>query len=161
MQTVSVQSLRQHLSESLKLRILNIPLPPNHSSTTPVRIAVLFSGGLDCTVLARMAHDIIPLDQQIDLINVAFENPRVVKAAKKAVLPEKKVYEKPLLQENQHVQDSPTTPSPIFSPYEACPDRETGRKSFQELRNVCPNRSWRFVPVSYLLQLANWFPNSK
>jgi asparagine synthetase B (glutamine-hydrolysing) len=160
-QTASVQNLRQHLSKSLKPRILNIPLPPNHSSITSVRIAVLFSGGLDCTVLARMAHDLIPLDQQIDLINVAFENPRVVKAAKNAALLAKKTPEEPSLQANEQMQDSPTDPSPDLSPYEACPDRETGRKSFQELRSVCPNRIWHFVPVSYLLRLAKWSPNFK
>src|SRR5207302_9940079 len=83
-QTTSVKVLRNQLCESLKLRILNVPVPPGLTQKHNARIAVLFSGGLDCTVLARMAHDILPLDQHIDLINVAFENPRVVQAAKNA-----------------------------------------------------------------------------
>lgn len=143
-QTSSVSILHQYLSESLKLRILNIPLHlPDQTSTTPVRIAVLFSGGLDCTVLARMAHDIIPLDQEIDLINVAFENPRVVKAANATL--KKKPNERASLENDQTTQG---TSSIDYSPYEACPDRETGRKSFKELRDVCPGRTWRFVTVS-------------
>ncbi len=39
-------------------------------------IAVLFSGGLDCTVLAALAHQCLPIEEPIDLLNVAFENPR-------------------------------------------------------------------------------------
>lgn len=85
------------------------------------RVAVLFSGGLDCTVLARMASDMIPPEQAIDLINVAFENPRI--AAQNAGLSTDELYE-------------------------LCPDRMTGRKSFAELSTVCPDRRWRFVTVN-------------
>lgn len=148
-QSESVRSLRHHLSESLKLRVLNIPLAPKHHCEKPVRIAVLFSGGLDCTVLARMAHDILPLDQQIDLINVAFENPRVVKAAKKAALSENHALNGSRSQRNEQMQRSPSKGSlHDLSPYESCPDRTTGRKAFRELHHVCPNRTWRFVAVS-------------
>jgi len=146
-QTDSVGYLHHLLSESLKLRVQNVPLPPNHGINLHVRVAVLFSGGLDCTVLARMAHDLLPVDQQIDLINVAFENPRVVQAAKKATKPRKgsskdskvdvELAEAALSEEL--VSDA--------SPFEICPDRCTGRKAFQELQVVCPARSWRFVAV--------------
>lgn len=40
----------------------------NHCTT-----GILFSGGLDCTVLAYIANKYVPVDQPIDLINVAFE----------------------------------------------------------------------------------------
>jgi asparagine synthetase B (glutamine-hydrolysing) len=81
---------------------------------------VLFSGGLDCTVLARLASDAIPAEQPIDLLNVAFENPRVASNLKL-----------------QSVEDL----------YELCPDRITGRKAFSELVECCPTRTWRFVTV--------------
>lgn len=90
------------------------------------KVAILFSGGLDCTVLARLCHEILPDDQSIDLLNVAFENPRV--AANAAKSKDRKVLES-------------------FDIYEACPDRMTGRKSFAELLSVCPGRAWRFVAV--------------
>lgn len=45
------------------------------------RVAILFSGGLDCTLLARMTSDLLPTSEPIDLLNVAFENPRVHKDA--------------------------------------------------------------------------------
>lgn len=131
-----VQALHDQLLASLWLRVLNVPRPPASLETplkTPLpgpdtRIAVLFSGGLDCTVLARMAHDLLPAGQGIDLVNVAFENPRVAAslAARGATIG----------------GDAAGT-----SIYEACPDRITGRRSLAELRRVCPGRAWRFVAV--------------
>jgi asparagine synthetase B (glutamine-hydrolysing) len=82
-------------------------------------VAVLFSGGLDCTILARLCHELLPLTESIDLLNVAFENPRV------------------------HAKLDANT-----SPYELCPDRVTGRASFTELEQVCPGRLWRFVEIN-------------
>ncbi|KAI5466315.1 asparagine synthase-domain-containing protein [Mariannaea sp. PMI_226] len=115
-----VQVLQQHLEESLRLRVLDVPLPPK-ASQTDARVAVLFSGGLDCTVLARLAHELIPLDQSIDLLNVAFENPRI--AAQNKDFSREDLYEK-------------------------CPDRITGRNAFRELSRICGDRSWRFVTIN-------------
>ena len=83
------------------------------------KAAVLFSGGLDCTILARLCHDLLPLEEDIDLLNVAFENPRVHGKLEAGI-----------------------------SPYELCPDRITGRDSHAELERVCPARHWRFVEVN-------------
>jgi len=63
----------------------------------------------------------IPADQCIDLINVAFENPRIAGQFKD--LSREELYEK-------------------------CPDRMTGRNAFAELSRVCPGRAWRFVAVN-------------
>ncbi|KAI8718944.1 Glutamine amidotransferase type-2 domain-containing protein [Fusarium sp. LHS14.1] len=119
-ESMSVQDLHSHLVESLKLRVLEVPLPPK-ATETDARVAVLFSGGLDCTVLARLAHDLIPIDQSIDLINVAFENPRI--AAQFPGCSQDDLYEK-------------------------CPDRLTGRSAFAELSRVCPERNWRFLAAN-------------
>ncbi|KAL1893568.1 hypothetical protein Sste5346_006398 [Sporothrix stenoceras] len=121
----SVHQLREQLMASLRLRVQNVPLPPSTTSSNGhpsrvTRIAVLFSGGLDCTVLARMTHDLLPADQGVDLINVAFENPRVV----------------------SHLKGD------VTDIYEACPDRITGRASYAELQRACPSRKWRFVAVN-------------
>lgn len=120
-QVQAVDQLLCRLSASLELRVQNVPNHAGiHLSGGSARIAVLFSGGLDCTLLARITHDLLPIDQSIDLLNVAFENPRVMKAHN----------------------------DPELSPYEICPDRRTGRASFAELVQVCPNRKWRFVAVN-------------
>lgn len=125
----SVKALRLQLTESLKLRVLDVPSPPGaNQQQATAKVAVLFSGGLDCTVIARMCHDLAPLDQGIDLINVAFENPRVAANAQKL----------------RGQEDSDP-----FDIYEACPDRMTGRKSFAELQVVCPGRAWKFLAVRF------------
>jgi asparagine synthetase B (glutamine-hydrolysing) len=121
-----VVALREQLLESLNSRLLNIPLPPASDADGKTRVAILFSGGLDCTVLARLAHEVLDADQAIDLLNVAFENPRVVAQLRRG-----------------------TGDQPDF--YEACPDRITGRRSFAELQSVCPGRAFRFVAVSLFL----------
>lgn len=146
-----MQILREQLTHSLKLRVLNVPVPPGLDQEHNVRIAILFSGGLDCTVLARLAHDILPSEQHIDLINVAFENPRVVQAAKNALSNTGKSKKtKNLNTEVQvdNIDGQIPNQKEDASAFEKCPDRETGRKAFQELRTVCPGRVWRFVAVS-------------
>jgi asparagine synthetase B (glutamine-hydrolysing) len=128
----SVQALRERLVTSLSRRVQNVPCPPLCGGQDDTRIAVLFSGGLDCTVLARLASDLAPSIQGIDLINVAFENPRVISAA--AAL---SCGQGPAVNEE----------------FESCLDRITGRKSFSALVNACPARKWRFVAVSQAVML--------
>lgn len=36
------------------------------------RVGVLFSGGIDCTVLAALLHRFVPIEEPIDLVNVSF-----------------------------------------------------------------------------------------
>lgn len=81
------------------------------------KIGILFSGGIDCTVLAYLAHKCLPEDEPIDLLNVAFEQ------------------RKSQSNTNFHVAD--------FN----VPDRVTGISSLQELRRLCPNRKWNFVKI--------------
>jgi asparagine synthetase B (glutamine-hydrolysing) len=157
----SVEQLEHQLIESLRLRILNIPEPPFQGTPTKVKLAILFSGGLDCTVLASIAHQLLPPDHEIDLLNVAFENPRVIHASKQAPKtkkPKNKRYIKPTESEHLVAESfSKVQPDAIIpdqadgsespSPYEACPDRITGRSAVEELRSVFPGRTWRFVEV--------------
>lgn len=130
-QSSSVVRLEQLLRDSLALRVLNIPDPSplpestttSGSSSAPTRLAILFSGGLDCTVLARLSHELLPPSEPIDLLNVAFQNPRIHKAAD-------------------------TDAQAFEAALESCPDRITGRASFAELCQVCPGRQWRFVAIN-------------
>lgn len=127
--STSVNMLIERLFLSLSFRIQSVPLLPPATAAQP-RIAILFSGGLDCTVLARLVHDILPKEQEVDLLNVAFENPRVLKAAGAGV--------------------SKSNPS-SSSAFSTCPDRITGLSSHAELIRICPGRLWRFVfiDISY------------
>ena len=126
-QSPSVARLEELLRDSLALRVLNIPDPPSLTDYTPLeggtRVAILFSGGLDCTVLARLSHELLPLSEPIDLLNVAFQNPRIHKA-------------------------SDTDAEAFKAALESCPDRITGRASYAELCQVCPGRQWRFIAIN-------------
>lgn len=119
--SIAVAHLEARLQGSLALRVLNVPDPPKlEQAGSDTKIAILFSGGLDCTVLTRMCHDILPTQQSIDLLNVAFENPRIHSKLEGGV----------------------------DAAYELCPDRITGRASFAELQTVFPGRSFRFIAVN-------------
>lgn len=120
--STTITELAKHLQSSLALRVQNVPIPLSKTEI-PTCIAILFSGGLDCTLLARLMHDILPPHHNVDLLNVAFENPRVVRAA------------------NTNASSSST------SAYSLCPDRITGLSSHAELLRVCPGRKWRFVCI--------------
>ncbi|EJP63789.1 asparagine synthase [Beauveria bassiana ARSEF 2860] len=128
----AVGTLKNHLLQSLQYRVQGIPVPPGVNEPQ-ASVAVLFSGGLDCTVLARLAHNLLPKDQQIDLLNVAFENPRIA------------------------AQHKDLDPEKLF---ELCPDRMTGRQSFAELIKNCPARTWRFVAVNVPYSVAMFHRNT-
>lgn len=67
------------LSASVARRVSHIRSAPTQRADY-AHVAVLFSGGLDCTVLAALADAHVPAAQAIDLVNVAFENPRTLAA---------------------------------------------------------------------------------
>jgi asparagine synthetase B (glutamine-hydrolysing) len=128
LESTAISTLTQKLIYSLSLRTQNVPLLPLMTANLP-RVAILFSGGLDCTVLARLVHEILPLEQEIDLLNVAFENPRVLRASGIS---------------GMGISRSNLAVSSTFS---NCPDRLTGWTSHKELLGICPDRLWRFVSI--------------
>jgi len=120
----AISELETLLLSALTIRIRTIPglqheTIPTSSTSPPAQIAILFSGGLDCTTLARLLHTILPPSHSIDLLNVAFHNPHIHKS---------------------------TTPSPAI--YASCPDRITALQSHAELQRVCPERLWRLVEIN-------------
>ena len=82
------------------------------------KLGILFSGGIDCTMLAYLAHKSLPADEPIDLLNVSF---------------------------NQQKQ---LNSSVVHESNFDVPDRLTGISSLKELRCLCPNRNWNFVEVN-------------
>ncbi|KAL8771123.1 MAG: hypothetical protein Q9209_003294 [Squamulea sp. 1 TL-2023] len=118
----TVDALLKNLQSSLAIRVLAIPSLPSNTIAS-AKVAILFSGGLDCTLIARIVHDLLPQDQDIDLLNVAFENPRVLRAVG-------------------------ATDNITVDAFSQCPDRVTGLKSYAELQRVCPGRRWRFVHIN-------------
>ncbi|EPS44856.1 hypothetical protein H072_1160 [Dactylellina haptotyla CBS 200.50] len=155
----SVTRLYDLLHDSLRLRVQNIPLhsvpsvPGHTGSSRPSKVGVLFSGGVDCTMLARIAHDILPIDEPIELLNVAFENKRVIDAAiaeakKSKKLKKAKSTEEAEPRPEDRSEDVASASKSDHNIYDICPDRQTGRKSWRELQRVCPNRDWRFQEIN-------------
>ncbi|KAJ6509277.1 asparagine synthase-domain-containing protein [Mycena vitilis] len=127
----AMKDLIDHLDRSVELRVRDIP--PSSAGPGAARVAVLFSGGIDSTVLAFFAHKHIPLDEPIDLLNVAFENPRKIKVRTMGNIT--KGQKKP--------QKPVDNPPPVYM----VPDRVTGIQEVEELRRLCP-RVWNFVEVN-------------
>ncbi|ORZ03877.1 asparagine synthase-domain-containing protein [Syncephalastrum racemosum] len=71
----ALTGLMQVLEEAVRLRVQDIP-HHTKAETDDVRVAILFSGGVDCITLAALAHRHLPPDEPVDLLNVAFDNPR-------------------------------------------------------------------------------------
>ncbi|KAG9000260.1 hypothetical protein FRB90_011867 [Tulasnella sp. 427] len=134
----ALDDLTRMLDESVKLRVEHIP---HHHPVGPgfARVAVLFSGGIDCTVLAYLAHQHLPLSEPIDLLNVAFENPRTLRAASKPLKKSKKARTTDEVEE----EDEPGQGQATYD----VPDRLTGREEVEELRRCCPERMWNFVEI--------------
>lgn len=117
-----VEKFYDILKQALYVRIASIPL----TLVDQPRLAVLYSGGLDSSVLARIVHEILPVDEPVDLLNVAFENYRVSSEQKK----------------NDFMNLDLNN---IYN----CPDRITAINAYKELCEVTGNkRPWRFVQVN-------------
>lgn len=81
----------------------------------------------------------IPADEPIDLLNVAFENPR-----KRAKILNQNLKKKG----KSNVEDRTERGQDVVSDHAASylvPDRETGLEGVAELRQLCPHRIWNFV----------------
>lgn len=117
-----IELLYNVLYESIRRRVTMVD---KHD----IRIGILFSGGLDSAVIAAMTDRILPLDKTIDLINVAFENPRFLK---------------------HHKQNDP---------FNMVPDRQTALLCIEKDLSTFNNgkRNWNFVPVNVSIQeMEEW-----
>lgn len=74
----AIDDFTKLLKKSVTDRVLTTPQQcekcfESGSSCNHSKVAILFSGGIDCTILASIAHQCLPETQEIDLLNVAFE----------------------------------------------------------------------------------------
>ncbi|KAI8095492.1 asparagine synthase-domain-containing protein [Thamnidium elegans] len=143
----AIKEFSDELSKAVKNRVADVPYL---NSKGHARIAILFSGGLDCICLAALADKHLPVSESIDLLNVAFENPRIEKARIQKVKTKKNknkknLEEKPVVEES--VVEKQMIEEAVRSIYDT-PDRLTGRAGVEELRNIAPNRTWNFVEIN-------------
>jgi len=135
----AVDKLIDELDRSVMLRVRNIPR--RTEAHKQARVAVLFSGGIDSTMLAFLADRHVDPSEPIDLLNVAFENPRKI-----AVKVEGNIGGLPKREKKQKLRD-PLDYSTVNVSYDV-PDRLTGLQEVEELRRLCPDRVWNFVEVN-------------
>ncbi|KAG9098322.1 hypothetical protein FRC06_006543 [Ceratobasidium sp. 370] len=154
--TEQVETFITRLDRCVKSRVSNIPsnaVDGVQSSKPRSRLGVLFSGGIDCTVLAFLADRHIPPEEPIDLLNVAFENPRTLRATKNNLQEERAQRKRNKKQNKDGISAPLINVQPVaiketrgLGEYDV-PDRLTGLEEVEELRRLCPHRRWNFVCV--------------
>ncbi|KAJ4494303.1 asparagine synthase-domain-containing protein [Lentinula lateritia] len=137
-----LENLITQLNHSVMLKVRDIPQDVLLKGQS--RVAVLFSGGIDSTILTLLADRHIPRDEPIDLLNVAFENPRKIKVQRKGNINPNKKKSKVKVSES----DTDTALSNSVVAEFMVPDRVTGLSEVEELRKLCPGRVWNFVEIN-------------
>ena len=85
----------------------------------------------------------IPLDEPIDLLNIAFENPRKIRVQVDGnVGGVKKKKQRAILKNGISIDEQ--FPG-RYNPNYLVPDRVAGLSELEELRGLCPGRQWNFV----------------
>lgn len=136
-----VNSLIEVLSEAVRRRVQSLPFEEQDSplSKDHASVAILFSGGIDSMILAALADRHTPIDQPIDLLNVAFK------------LQEKKKQQQEFVKKKQKNKAMDSTAneagSRTSSPFDV-PDRITGKAGLKELQRLNPERRWNFVEIN-------------
>ncbi|KAH6917180.1 asparagine synthase [Coprinopsis sp. MPI-PUGE-AT-0042] len=136
--TEPVERFLEVLDDSVRSRIENIPKSSHDAASA--RLSVLFSGGIDSTVVTFLAHKYIPIEEPIDLFNVAFENPRKIRIAQEGNIGG--------LPRRQKAKGWKGAQAVEEKPAYSVPDRKTGLQELEELRRLCPGRKWNFVEVN-------------
>lgn len=149
-----VQQFIDVLSVSVKRRVLCLPrdekLTPSEALKACDRkanVAILFSGGIDSMVIAALADHHVPLDEPIDLLNVAFRTKEktVLTGFNKKRKKQKSHCEIPSEESSKNDDDSPDKQFCV-------PDRVTGRVGLKELQAANPARIWNFVEINVSLE---------
>ncbi|XP_041118139.1 asparagine synthetase domain-containing protein 1-like isoform X2 [Polyodon spathula] len=141
-----VHQLLDVLSEAVRRRI---QYPPSKTvatcpSVNKANVAILFSGGIDSMILAALADRHIPVEQPIDLLNVAFQLKKPKKVLSKNTKKCKTVLNDHPCQEEAELGSTEAGGFECFN----VPDRITGRAGLQELQDINPTRTWNFVEIN-------------
>ncbi|KFP57714.1 Asparagine synthetase domain-containing protein 1, partial [Cathartes aura] len=142
------------LNEAVKRRVLSlfrdedqktreVPGMPNRKA----HVAVLFSGGIDSMVIAALADKHVPLEEPIDLLNVAF----MIKEQAKQKGTTKKCTNQEVQLDLLPCQGLDAKTSAHLSCFDV-PDRITGRAGLKELEAINPSRTWNFVEINVTLE---------
>uniref|UniRef100_A0A8D0HA88 Asparagine synthetase domain-containing protein 1 n=1 Tax=Sphenodon punctatus TaxID=8508 RepID=A0A8D0HA88_SPHPU len=143
------------LNEAVKRRVLCLTRDADlrdgtilSTSVKKANVAILFSGGIDSMLIAALADRHTPVEEPIDLLNVAFmmKEPTKPKGSPRKPGKQKQQYELASFQECTEGLD--TTTGDCFN----VPDRITGRAGLKELETLNPSRTWNFVEINVTLE---------
>ncbi|XP_062944593.1 asparagine synthetase domain-containing protein 1 [Cynocephalus volans] len=157
-----IQQFIDILSVAVKRRVLCLHrdenLAPNEVLKTCARranVAILFSGGIDSMVIATLADRHIPLDEPIDLLNVAFmTKEKTVSASFNKKMSKQKNHGEIPSEECSKNAAAAAAAAATASPDKQfnVPDRITGRAGLKELQGISPSRIWNFVEINVSLE---------
>ncbi|NXL85754.1 ASND1 protein, partial [Alectura lathami] len=114
-------------------------------------VAVLFSGGVDSMVIAALADQHVPLEEPIDLLNVAFMIKEEAKEKGTAKNHTNREIQLDLHRCQESNEDLDAKTGDRFSCFDV-PDRITGRAGLKELQALNPSRTWNFVEINVTLE---------
>ncbi|XP_004674503.1 PREDICTED: asparagine synthetase domain-containing protein 1 [Condylura cristata] len=159
-----VQQFIDVLSIAVKKRVLCLPrdkpLTPNESLKThekKANVAILFSGGIDSMVIATLADHHIPLDEPIDLLNVAFMTKEKDIPASFNKQRGRQKNCKTTKESFKNVAVAADRSDKQFN----VPDRITGRAGLKELQVANPSRIWNFVEINVSLEELQRFRRTR
>ncbi|KAJ9091815.1 hypothetical protein QFC20_007546 [Naganishia adeliensis] len=130
-----VQAFVESVADSVRRRVENIP-PPTREGCA---LTIAHSSPTSPT-------NTFPAGEPIDLLNVAFENPRAIANATWERAERQRLAAKRKQKGKEKATDAQETEEPCAGVYDV-PDRMTGRETVAELRRIHPEREWRFVEI--------------
>ncbi|KFP85032.1 Asparagine synthetase domain-containing protein 1, partial [Apaloderma vittatum] len=146
------------LSEAVKRRVLSLVRDEDQKTggipsmaNRKAHVAVLFSGGIDSMVVAALADKHVPLEEPIDLLNVAFMIKEHAKQKDAATKHPHQEVQLDLLCPQGSCQDLDAKTGTPLSCFDV-PDRITGRAGLRELEAINPSRTWNLVEINVTLE---------
>lgn len=120
-------------------------------SPRKAHVAVLFSGGVDSMVIAALADRHVPLEEPIDLLNVAFMTKEQTKRTGTTKNCMRQEMQLDLHRGEENHKDLDAKMGDDLSCFDV-PDRITGRAGLKELEALNPSRTWNFVEINVTLK---------
>ncbi|XP_060478346.2 asparagine synthetase domain-containing protein 1 [Panthera onca] len=158
-----VQQFIDVLSIAVKRRVLCLPRGENLTQSEVLKscdrkanVAILFSGGIDSMVIAALADHHVPLDEPIDLLNVAFmtKEKTIPTGFNKKKKKQKNQCEMPSEESSKNAAAAAAAGNDDDSSDKqfSVPDRISGRMGLKELQAANPSRTWNFVEINVSLE---------
>ncbi|NXS95775.1 ASND1 protein, partial [Jacana jacana] len=152
----SVHRFIDVLDEAVKRRVLSLFREEDQKtrevpsmSNRKAHVAVLFSGGIDSMVIAALADKHVPLEEPIDLLNVAFLIKEQTKQKGTTKNHTSQDVQPNLRCPQESSKDLHAEISAHLSRFDV-PDRITGRAGLKELEAINPSRTWNFVEINVM-----------